>query len=148
MKINITKKEYQTLMEVLEMADWVLHAHKTEEPEETKKYRDFEQKIYKLAKDFGCDHLIEYDRELQEYFPTAQFEETNPAMGYLEEFEDDSFWEELTERLVERDLLRELGEKEFQGLEPMDRVVREEPFRIRYEEEFEAYGIDRLEIKD
>ncbi len=59
----------------------------------------------------------------------------------------DSFWAELTEHLVERDLLRELGEKEYQGLETMDRVIQEEPFRIRYEEEFEAYGIDRLEIK-
>lgn len=147
MKINITKKEYQTLLEILVMTDWVFHAHKTDEPAETKKYRDFEQKIYGLAKDFGCDHLIEYDQELQGYFPTGQFEETNPAMGYLEEFENDSFWAELTEHLVERDLLRELGEKEYQGLETMDRVIQEEPFRIRYEEEFEAYGIDRLEIK-
>ena len=67
-------------------------------------------------------------------------------MDYIEEFENDSFWEELIERIVARDLNRELGEKKYLAFDPMARVKKEEPYRIRYMEEFEVHGIDRLEI--
>ena len=36
MKINITKKEYGTLLEMLEIASWVLFSHKIDEDPETK----------------------------------------------------------------------------------------------------------------
>ena len=39
MKINITKKEYQTLLDMLYLSDWVLHAHSEEKSEETKSYK-------------------------------------------------------------------------------------------------------------
>ncbi len=58
MEINITKKEYETLLEMLEITDWILHAHKTDMPEETKPFRELEQKIFSLAKDFGYNHLV------------------------------------------------------------------------------------------
>jgi type IV secretory pathway VirB4 component len=146
MKIEITKNEFKTLFEMIEIAEWVLHAHKIDEPEETKPYRDFEQKICGLAKDFGYGHLVDYDPKLQSYFPTLEFEETNPSMDYIEEFENDSFWEELVERLVARDVIREVGEKKYGVLDPMALIRKEEPHRTRYEEEFDVYGIDRLEI--
>ena len=113
MKINITKKEYKTLVEILEIADWVLHAHEIEKSEDTRSYREFSQKIFSLAKDFGFDHLIEYEKQLQEYFPTSEFEDTSPGMAFIEKFENESFWEDLIDRLVQRDLIRELGEEKI-----------------------------------
>jgi hypothetical protein len=146
MKINITKKEYKTLLEILEIADWILHAHETDESEDTNPYREFEQKIFALAKDFGYDHLIKYEKQLQGYFPTKEFEDTSPGMAFIEKFENESFWEDLTNRLVQRDLIRELGEKKILSLEPEDRMEKEDPYWKKYGEEFEAHGIDRLEI--
>jgi hypothetical protein len=146
MKIDISKKEFGTLFEMIQIADWVLHAYKLEEPEETKPYRDLEQKICGLAKEFGFGHLVDYDPEEGTFFPTLEFEETNPAMGFVLDFENDCFWDELIERFVERDLIRALGEKKCQALDPMSRIRKEGPYRNRYEEEFEVHGIDRLEI--
>jgi hypothetical protein len=146
MKINITKKEYKTLLEVLEITDWILHAHKTDQPEESSSFRELEQKIFALAKDFGYGHLIEYDPELQRFFTTKEFEDTSRGMEFIEDFENDSFWEDLIERLVERDLIREMGEKKYLSLDPLDRVKEEEPFWEKYGDEFEALGVDRLEI--
>ena len=34
MKIEITKSEFKTLFEMIEIAEWILHAHKIDEPEE------------------------------------------------------------------------------------------------------------------
>ena len=45
MKIEITKKEYRALLDVFHLADWVLHAYKTEEGPETEEYRALEQKM-------------------------------------------------------------------------------------------------------
>lgn len=146
MKINITPKEYKTLLEILEITDWILHTHKTEETEDTKPFRDFEQKIFSLAKDFGCEHLIEYDNELQGYFTTSEFEDTSPGMGYIDDFENESFWEELIERLVDRDLIREMGEKKFLSLDPNIRIEAEEPLWKKYGEEFEVHGLDHLAL--
>ena len=146
MKINITKKEYKTLLEMLQITDWILHAHKTDESEDTKPFKDFEQKIFAQAKDFGYDHLIEYDTELQRFFPTSEFEDTSPGREYIEDFENDSFWEDLIQRLVERDLIQEIGEKKYLSLDPMDRIKKEGPHWEKYGAEFETHGIDRLEI--
>ncbi len=147
MKINITKKEYKTLLEILEIADWILHAHKTDEPpEDTKPYRELEQKVFALSKDFGYDHLITFDKELQTYFPTSEFEDTSPGMDYIEDFENESFWEDLIARFVERDLIREMGEEKYLSLDPIERIEKEEPHWKKYGAEFEAHGIDQLEI--
>ncbi len=146
MEINITKKEYETLLEMLEITDWILHAHKTDMPEETKPFRELEQKIFSLAKDFGYDHLVKYDPELQRFFPTKEFEDTSPALEYIEDFENESFWEDLIERLVERDLIWEMGEENYLALDPGDRIEKEGPHWKKYGDEFETHGIDRLEI--
>jgi hypothetical protein len=67
-------------------------------------------------------------------------------MAFIEKFENKSFGEDLIDRLAQRDLIRELGEEKILSLDPLDRMEKEDPFREKYEEEFEIHGIDRLEI--
>ena len=35
MKLDLSRRDYRSLLTVLEIADWVLHAYRTEEPQET-----------------------------------------------------------------------------------------------------------------
>ena len=146
MKINITKKEYTVLLEILQMAVWVLQAHRSDEPEDRKKYMDFEQKILGFAKDYGCDHWVQFDRKSGKFFPTKEFEETSPGMGFIEEFEDEFFWEELVDRLTTRDVFREVSEAEYAKLELLERFRKREPFEVKYWKEFETHGLERLAI--
>ena len=145
MKINITNKEYRTLVEALELAGWVLHAHAEEEREDTKQFRELEQKILSFAKDFGMKNEISYDSKLEEYIPSRQFEEN--FLKYIDEYNDDTFWEELIERLVKRDLLREEGKEGFENLAFDERFQKEDPIRIKYENEFEHHGIERVFVR-
>ncbi|MFQ5930304.1 MAG: hypothetical protein ACE5MK_11445 [Acidobacteriota bacterium] len=147
MKINITKKEYLTLLEILEIADWVLHAHHTEERSETRKYREIEQKILSYAKDMGFENLVSYDSQVERYFPTRKFEDTSPSMEFVREFENDSFWEELVDRLVERDLIRQVGEERLLSMAIGERFEREEPLEKRYADEFYNHGLDNLTFR-
>ena len=147
MKINITKKEYLTLLEILEIADWVLHAHHAEERPETGKYREFEQAIFAHAKDMGYGSLIERDPESNQYFPTRELEDTSPAMDFVREFENDAFWDELIQRLVSRDLARQVGERALQSLTLEERLEKEQPLEESYSKEFHLRGLENITLR-
>ena len=55
------------------------------------------------------ENLVAYAPEHNRYFPTREYEETSSAQAFIVEYDNDSFWEELTSRLAERDLARQLG---------------------------------------
>ena len=146
MKIDLTRRDYQSLLTVLEIADWVLHAYSSEEPAESAPIRALEQKILALADDFGCGELVEFDPVEQRYWLTREYDEVSDASEFIEQFENDNFWEQLTDRLVERDLIRQLGEKAVKRLDFDQLAEKSEPYQRLYGEEFLTHGVDRLEI--
>jgi len=112
MKINFTKNEYRLLLDMVEVAEWVLNAHRTDPSDEVKEYSEVYQKILSHAKEMGFENLITYDENLDGYYATAEYEESE-HMRYIEEFEDDVFWEALPHRLAVRDLVEQFGEKKY-----------------------------------
>lgn len=146
MKIEFTKREYHTLLEIFQIADWVLHAHKVEKDSRTKRYRDLEQKIFSLANEAGFGDLIKYYPEHKEYFPTKKYDETSPVMEFVEEFENDTFWDELVERLSIRDLIRQEGEENLMKMSLEERFKKDESIRQKYWREFVDHGIENLNI--
>jgi hypothetical protein len=148
MKIDISKEEYRLFLDVFHIADWVLHAYKTEEGPETAGYRNLEQKFLSLAQDMGFGHLVEYDPEMKKYFPTQEYEETSAVMDAIVDYDNESFWEELGERLALRDLVQQEGKDKVAAMAFDERLVRTESWRARYEGEFDVHGLDRLVIKE
>ncbi len=148
MKIDFTKKEYRALLDLLQIADWVLHAHKAEEPPKTKLYRDLEQKIFSLAKDFGYEELVEHAAAQDRYYPTRALEENGPAMDFVEDFEEDAFWSQLAKHLSERDLRREIGEQQLEALDRGELWELLEVHETKYWDEFQRHGVERLEITE
>lgn len=146
MNLVLSRKEFCSLLEALEIADWVLHAYKAEAPAETRPFRELEQKVLALAASFGCEDLVEYDGVAKRFVAARDFGESSPAQDFIMEFENDAFWDQLAERLVERDLIRQIGEPALQKLEFDERERREDPYRRLYGEEFLSHGVDRLEI--
>lgn len=148
MQIELSKAEYRTLLGVLEIASWVLFAHRSDKPTDRKEFHAFEQKIFGYAEASGFGHLIEYVKEHKKYFPTQEYEDNSPIRPFIEEFENHTFWEELVDRLASRDLLRELGEEKIQTMDPWDRLTALGNYDKRYRAEFAEHGIERLEIED
>ena len=58
-----------------------------------------------MAKEMGFANLVEYDPEMGKYFPTREYDETNVVMDAIVDYDNESFWEELMERLATRDLI-------------------------------------------
>lgn len=99
MKINFTKQEYRLLVTMIEIADWVMTAHDTEERDETKSYRDIRKKILSYFKEMDMGDC--YNKEGDDYYETIEFEAE--LMGFIDDYDEESFWGELVSRLADRD---------------------------------------------
>jgi hypothetical protein len=92
--------------------------------------------------------LVEYDPEMKKYFPTREYEETSSVMEAIVDYDNESFWETLMERLATRDLIQQDGKDKVMAMDFEARLVKTGTLRVRYEEEFDRHGVDRLVIKD
>ncbi len=147
MKVDITREEYQNLLDILSMADWVMTGHKTKEDRRTAPYDALIQKFFALAQEQGFGSLVERDPLRGDYYLTSEFEANSRSWEFIDEFADDSFWDELSHRMTERDVARQAGG--FENLQAMSREERsalEGPIQERYDNEFYENGIDRLQI--
>ena len=144
MKINFTKSEYRTLLDVIYMADWILPTHDTEDRSGTKEYSDLFQKLMSYAKNMGCEDLVGFDEQQKDYAASFIFEEESPALDYIDEFENDSFWAELISRLAQRDALIELKANNPHDVESEDLFAAISKAEEKWSKEFEAFGLDRI----
>jgi len=147
MKIDFTKNEYRFLLDMVEMAEWVLNSRKTDSSDEVKEYSEVYQKILSHAKEMGFENLITYDENLDGYYATAEYEESE-HMRYIEEFEDDVFWEALPHRLAVRDLVEQIGEEGYTDMEFEERMSKLVELEAFYYEELEDNGIDNLRFEN
>ena len=146
MKINFTKKEYQTLVEMLLVADWIIRGHETEPREETKRYNDLRKKILAFHKEMGMAHEFRYEPKYDDYFETSEYERESDQMRFIDEYDEQSFWSMLSSKLAHRELAsKAVIQPELQT----DREKRTtELFALidRYEEELSEHGLDNVRL--
>nr|WP_320146498.1 hypothetical protein [uncultured Anaeromusa sp.] len=146
MKLNFSKKEYTALLEMLYMADWVLHAHTEEKEESTEEYRLLMQKVLEAAKDFSLEEAVGRDDQTGEYYLARRWGEEGRPMQEIERFENYTFWAELVHRLGRRDFIRLYGEERIKQMNLEERYQTESEMQVRYDEEFAQHGLERLEV--
>lgn len=148
MKVNLTRKEYRDLLDVLYIAHWILSAHKVQKDDRIERYDQLEQKFFALSKKMKFENLVHHDAEFDTYFPTREYEETSTAHVFIDEYDNDTFWEELASRLAKRDLLKQMGGPEklvdMPKEEMMDKLFQLEEF---YSDEFTRHGLENLELR-
>lgn len=147
MKINITKKEYIKLLDVFYIADWIMHAFYCEDREDTKVYRDLEQRFLSLAKEYGVDDLVKKENNEKLYFPTRKFEEESLAKSFIKEYEDESFWDELIHQLSTRDLIEKHGPDAMRLVFKDEEINNEfEDLKMKYVNQFRENGTKKLRL--
>lgn len=139
MKINFTKKQFKTLLDLAYLGEWTANSIRPDD-ERFADYDELFQYICSFAKDMGCEDLVPYDRELNAYFPSQEYE--NQLHPIIDDNEEYIFWEKLSGHLAKRDLDREGGT--FDTLD--DRFRRLLEIEERYEKEFEENGLSNLRI--
>ena len=143
MEMNLTKEQYADLVKILYLGTWMVNAFRTNDRIE--KFEELEQHILSYSKEFGLHECIVYDDSLKKYFVTKSLE-VGEIDQYIDDYNNGNFWDELIYRLAGRDLIRKYGEEKFKKMGWEERLKKESPFIAKYEEEFEEYGIERIEI--
>lgn len=146
MKINFTKKEYRTLLDIIHIADWVLHAHDTEGRTDTQEYEALFQKLFSLAEEMGYADLIQVSKEDGKFYPTFNFESESVAEDLIQEFENNSFWEELTSRLARRDVLKEKNAESVAELSDEEWFSAMTVAEEKWVKEFDEFDLDRVVV--
>ena len=142
MKIEISKTQYKTLLKALFLANWVVNSCKTKRPDD--EFERLEQHILSQGKFFDLKN-VEFDEKHGKYYHDMDFEQK--TLNLLDEFVDVSFWDELTERLAERDFFKAFGEDEIRKMSRDDRFTKFYEFADSYEAEFAEHGLDNLVIR-
>jgi len=146
MKINFTKKEYQTLVEMLLIADWIIHSHEEQPRKETEPYSALRKKVLSYFKEMGMGEDLRYDPEADEYFETAAYEERAPHMQFVDAHDEQMFWSQLANKLAERDFAEEVRTRGEVALSDVDRFVQVSEITDAYEQEFAEHGLDNVRV--
>ncbi len=145
MKINITNKQYALLIKILYLGDWMINANELED-DRNKEVDEFFSYILSFAKDFGMKDMI--DEYKGQYMGSRKLEEDELVQKSIEDYDDEYFWDELTNMMADRDFHRRYSKEEIEAMG--DWIAREEKrdeFVEKYGKEFEKYGLERLEVK-
>ncbi len=145
MNINFTEEEYQQLVTMIEIADWVINAHKDEEQEEqneTNEYAVLRNKILSFADEMGMQGC--YEKDGNKYYENLEYEESSKQFEFIEEYDEDSFWEQLVTKLVDRDYDQKYGDEEVDFETKAQRLTEIEE---EYAAEINDYGLLNVVVK-
>ena len=148
MKINFTKKQFETLIKTVYLGNWVANSTRSGAKDDkfVKEYQDFEQYIYSFAQQFDLGNLVEREDGDEKFFPTKELEE-GKVRNLIDYYDEEIFWEELINRLGERDFEREYGLENIKKMSFEERIKKDHHFFGKYYEEIGKNGLENLEIK-
>ena len=141
--ITLTDEQLSALTKLVYMGEWLLNSHRdTPLPE----YEDAIQLVYHAARHAEEQSLIEFDEVARAYTPTREFDEE--IYPFIEEYDDDMFWEEFVDRMALRDLMQRYTIDQLAAMPIEERINLKQPYVMRYEEIFERLGLDCLQVGD
>lgn len=140
MEIKLTKRQYEVLMRLVYLGNWVVNGFHAEDADE--ETDALENSIYGKARDFDLGKLVFYDEENDGWYPTNETED-EWLLG-LDDYKNDMFWEELEYRLADRDLVAQYGEIQVDHMDPETRSRMETEIVDRYYKEFIKNGLKNL----
>ncbi len=145
MHIRFTEQELATLVEMLSLAANVASWNQKETADrKLGEYEQFESKMLEKAAHNGLGELIEFDEETRRFRVKKEMEENLFYHECYEEFRNESFWDELTVRLADRDLVKSIGLKAWEAMSEEQRRAKTVAWEKRYWQEFSKNGIERV----
>ena len=135
MQIELTKKEFRSLLDLVYIGNWVLNS--TRGNDRFQVYDDLESKLFSLCRDNGMKVLVDKWEGVD--VPSKAYAEggIHEAIAF---YEDNVFYEILAEELSRRDMdYAEITDENY------DEIMG----RMRtYMDEFQLSGLDHLKLEE
>jgi len=145
MVLNISDDQFEKLIKLTYLGMWVADANFQQTQTSLK---EIEQLIFQEAKERKAfQNLIQYNETEKRYYPTNVLHEDEVINNYLDDYEENCFWEELIDRLTKKSLIEEYGLEEILKMDASRRMEAEKLLIEKYQTEFENNGIKNLKIE-
>ena len=145
--IELTKKQYEVLMNALQIAGSVYGIMGDIVDKKYKKRSgeidELESYLLEKAKELGLGNMIEIFQEKK----VVDQEYLEKAMNDLFEYDEFVFWDTLPRKLANRNLVRKLGKEKIRTMDNIAYIHVEYPIEDEYRNEFDKHELERLEIK-
>lgn len=140
--IELTKEQYLTLAKLAYLGNWMANAQRTgqEGDPNFEEYESMSDYIFSLAPTF------DFSKDLEHELECGNHEETTEVSKIHEEYDEQTFWDELPERLGDRDFYKRYSKQDWEKMTRDERFLKMQECIIAWEEELEEHGIGRLDI--
>jgi len=113
-----------------------------------KDYEDIENYIFSQTPNFGLEKYMDHEEsDGNAYYPTSLFEETTDVHIRHDEYDEETLWDELAERLGELKFRKSYSPQELRKLSQKDWFCKLSDCVDSFHEEFEKHGLARLKIE-
>ena len=137
--ITFTKEEVGLFLKLLYSGTFIVVP---KDEKEDKTIDSIVQKVLLSTKMAKAFRGIEFNQSTNEYELT---DATEKAFGDdFDDFVEETFWQELLFRLGQRDIISEIGEKEYRKIPEEELEEKHEIAEEKYREEFDRNGIKNL----
>ena len=147
--IEFSKEQFLTLMKIVYLGNWMANANRDGSHKDpvVKEYEKMEDYIFSLATQFGFDKYLDHKpKDGDRYFPTGLFEEETGVNELHDEYDENIFWDELPDRLGDRDFYKKYSKKDWEKMTQDERFLKLQECIVAWEKELEENGIERIGI--
>ncbi|MBC7363656.1 MAG: hypothetical protein H5U07_03805 [Candidatus Aminicenantes bacterium] len=142
MQINLTKEQYEKLLDLVYLGNWMINAYRTDDYLE--EYFEVVSHIFSHAPEAGLEGRVVKDEMEGKYLPSYEYEES--LQDFIGDYDGFCFWEELINRLAERDALKEYGNTPLDKIDFDEFMEKKSKYLEKYEKELEENGLKNFEL--
>lgn len=145
MSLKLNRAEWAVLLQMLFLADWVLHGQTSERTDATKPHRELLNNVHRQAAENGLTEFVRPAKSAPGvYVTTEQFEEETKVLDFIDAYDVKSFWRMLARTLAVRDVDEELSSNAAANGANGGHIDLIEQRAQYYEEQLARNGLDKL----
>lgn len=145
MNIEISKKQFKYLLELVHIGNWVVNSNNDSEyPDE--KHEEVAKLIYSHGPEANLEKYVTYSKYSKDWVPTNYLYRESEASKLIEEYDDHNFWSELSRHFALRDFYHKYSTEKIKKMSSEERFTKVYDLIDEYTDETDNHGIERFTI--
>ncbi len=138
--ILFTKKQFKSLLKAVYLGSWMANAFRTDDVH--KDYESIEDYIFSQAPEFGMDKYVDHEAtDGDKYFPTSTFEQTTDVHKLHEQYDEETFCDEMAEKFGEKEFFERYSTAEIKKMSRDEYFYKLSECVDNVEEELALHGL-------
>lgn len=145
MQIDFTKKQFESLMKAVYLGNWMANAHRIDDFEVN--YEEIQDYIFSKAPEFGFNDYVDNEKVGDgKFYPTNYFSKYTDVHELHNEYDEETFWHEIIDRLANKDFVNRYGVSVITKMSFEERMKKMDGFVEKWEDEINENGLNRIDI--